>query len=87
MLITIQLFSYPLEELNKMLFEEKFLEMLGDRMIAYYFGPEKKILEKTIIEDVSESSHEFPPRKGSLYCPNSSEAIDIQCRIQQMFED
>lgn len=32
-----------------MLFDEKFLKELGDRMITYYFGPEKKILEKTIL--------------------------------------
>jgi len=43
-----------LEDLNKMLFSENFLKELGDMMIAYYFGPEKKILEKTILEENSE---------------------------------
>jgi hypothetical protein len=66
------LFSYPLEELNKMLFEEKFLKEMGDRMVAYYFGPEKKICEKTILEENSEESQEQSLRKGSVYVPNSS---------------
>lgn len=52
----IQLLSYPLEELNAMLSEEKFLKELGDQMIIYYFGPEKKIEEKIILEETSEVS-------------------------------
>lgn len=56
-------------------------------MITYYFGPEKKILEKTILQENSEDSQEHPLRKGSVYIPNSSEYIQIQSRIKQIFEE
>jgi len=36
-----------------MLFEEDFLKYLGEHMLTYYFGPERKIEDKTIIEDPS----------------------------------
>ena len=36
-----------------MLLDDHFLKELGDLMITYYFGPEKKILDKTIIEEQS----------------------------------
>jgi len=49
----MQLFSYPIAELNKMLFEEEFLKYLGENMLTYYFGPERKIEDKTIIEETS----------------------------------
>lgn len=80
--MTIQLFSYPLVELNKMLFEDDFLKELGDMMITYYFGPEKKILEKIILEENSEDSQERGIRKGSVFIPNSSELIEIQGRLK-----
>jgi len=72
--MTIQLFSYPLEDLNKMLLEEDFLKELGDNAL-YYFGPEKMIEDRTIIEEASESSVEYNLRKGSVYAPTSNEYI------------
>ena len=51
-------------------------------MITYYFGPEKKILEKTILEENSEDSQELSVRKGSVYIPSSSEFIEIHSRLK-----
>ena len=51
-----------------MLFEEHFLKYLGDNMLTYYFGPEKKIEDKTIIEETSEpSSNDVKNRDHSVY--------------------
>jgi hypothetical protein len=73
----IQLLSYPLEELNSMLVEEKFLKELGDQMIIYYFGPEKKIEEKIILEETSEISNQEngPGRISSLYDPSARDLL------------
>lgn len=88
-LIRIQLFSYPLEDLNAMLFEERFLKELGESMIIYYFGPEKRISEKIIMEENSEqSNNDIEPRKhGSLYNPTSKDLIEIQGRIKKIVEE
>ena len=83
----MQLLSYPLEELNLMLFEDKFLKELGDPLITYYFGPEKKMDRKIILEDASEQSvPEEPMRAGSLYDPKASDLAEMQGRIKQMVE-
>ena len=55
-------------------------------MITYYFGPEKKILEKTILEENSEDSQELSVRKGSVYIPSSSEFIEIHGRLKQILD-
>jgi hypothetical protein len=67
------LFSYPLEELNKMLIEEPFLKYIGENQLAYYFGPEhKKIQEKNIIDEESEGEEQNDKRKkGENYVPAS----------------
>ena len=36
-----------------MVFEEKFLKELGDHMISYYFGPEKKMFSKPSMQAVA----------------------------------
>jgi hypothetical protein len=51
-------------------------------MLTYYFGPERKIEDKTIIEDASESSCDYSLRKGSVYAPSSNEYIEMQMRIR-----
>ena len=56
-------------------------------MITYYFGPERKIQDKTIIEDASESSCDYSLRKGSVYAPSSNVYIEMQMRIRQIVED
>lgn len=62
-----------MEDLNKILVEEEdFIKFLGENMLTYYFGPERKIEEKTIIEDASESSMDYSLRKGSVYAPSSN---------------
>jgi hypothetical protein len=69
-----------------MLFEEDFLKYLGDHMLTYYFGPERKIEDKTIIEDPSEPSTNEVGRKYSVYSvynPSSNEYIDMQNRIRE----
>jgi hypothetical protein len=72
-----------------MLFEEPFLKELGEAMIIYYFGPEKRISEKIIMEENSEQSNtENEPRKhGSLYNPTSKDLLDIQGRIRKIVEE
>lgn len=77
-------------ELNKMLFEENFLKYLGENMLTYYFGPERKIEDKTIIEETSEaSSNDLTNRKVSVYsvyAPNSHEYIEMSTRIRETLE-
>lgn len=58
-------------------------------MIIYYFGPEKRISEKIIMEENSEvSNSDVEPRKhGSLYNPTSKDLIEIQGRIKKIVEE
>lgn len=73
-----------------MLFDENFLKYLGDNMLTYYFGPERKIEDKTIIEEASEpSSTNLDPKPTSVYsvyAPNSTEYIEMQTRIKETLE-
>lgn len=73
-----------------MLFEENFLKYLGENMLTYYFGPERKIEDKTIIEETSEpSSNDLNNRKVnvySVYAPNSHEYIEMSTRIKETLE-
>jgi hypothetical protein len=55
-----------------MLVEEDFLKYLGENMLTYYFGPERKIEDKIIIEEPSESNNDYTLRKGSVYAPTSN---------------
>jgi hypothetical protein len=72
-----------------MLFEENFLKYLGENMLTYYFGPERKIEDITIIEETSELSNNEGNRKYSVYsvyAPSSNEYIEMQTRIKEMVE-
>lgn len=54
-------------------------------MIALYFGPEKQIEEKIIIEENSElSNQEVEPKNKSLYNPSSKDLAEIQNRIRRI---
>jgi hypothetical protein len=71
-----------------MVFEEKFLKELGDQMITYYFGPEKQMHERIIMEEQSEvSAREVPFEPTSVYEPKSSDLINIQDRVRRMLEE
>jgi hypothetical protein len=76
----MQLFSYPIEELNKMFIEEPFLKYIGENQLAYYFGPEhRKIQEKNIIDEESEEENKNDRRKkGENYVP----ASEVFCRVE-----
>lgn len=69
-----------------MLVEEDFLKYLGENMLTYYFGPERKIEDIIIIEEPSESNNDYTLRKGSVYAPTSNEYIEMQNRIREIVE-
>lgn len=62
-----------------MLLEESFLKYIGENNLSYYFGAEhKKIQEKNIIQEESESEeNEKAKRKGSDYVA----ASEVFCRV------
>lgn len=69
-----------------MLTEENFLKYLGDNMLTYYFGPEKKIEDKTIIDESQQGGNDQPRKLSvySVYAPTSHELIDLQSRIKDI---
>ena len=68
----IQLFSYPIEELNQMLIEEPFLKFIGENQMRYYFGAEhKKIQERNIIDQESSEDSEKKAKRNKEYVAGS----------------
>lgn len=60
-----------------MVTDEKFLKTIDDYQLAHYFGPEKQLDEKIIVEEVDEEKDDSEDlsRKQSEYLPNSSEYL------------
>ena len=76
------MYSYPKEDLKQMVTDEKFLKTIDDYQLAHYFGPEKKLDDKIIIEDDDEDEEKADKedlneiaRKQSEYLPSSTEYL------------
>lgn len=67
-----------------MLTDEKFLKSIDNTQLAYYFGPEKELNEKNVIEleepEASESND--LKRIGSEYIVSSSEFIEMKEKLK-----